>query len=152
MKKVSKKQIDSFFESKRFAIAGVSRDPKKFGRQVFTDLRKKGFDIVPINPALNEVDGETCYKAVDEIPADIDSLLILTPKTQTDIILRQAIRKGIKNIWVQQMSETADTLRIAEEYEKEIISGKCIYMFAEPVQSVHKFHRTLVKIFGRLPK
>lgn len=152
MNKVSKKQIDSFFESRRFAIAGVSRNPKKFGRQVFTDLRKKGFDIVPINPAMSELDGETCYKSVDEIPGDIDSLLILTPKTQTDLILRQAIRKGIKNIWVQQMSDTDDTLRIAEEYEKEIISGKCVYMFAEPVQSVHKFHRTLMKIFGRLPK
>lgn len=152
MNKVSKKQIDSFFTSRRFAIAGVSRDPKKFGRQVFTDLRKKGLDIVPINPAVSEIDGETCYKSVDDIPGDIDSLLILTPKAQTDIILRQAIRKGIKNIWVQQMSDTEDTLRIAEEYEREIISGKCIYMFAEPVQSVHKFHRTLMKIFGRLPK
>lgn len=152
MKKVSKEQIDSFFESKRFSIAGVSRNPKKFGHQVFRDLMKKGYDIIPVNPSTPVIDGIKCYKSVEEIPKDVDSLLILTPKNQTDIILRQAIQRGIKNIWVQQMSETQDTLRIAEEYEKEIISGKCVYMFAEPVASIHRFHRTLVKMFGGLPK
>ena len=152
MKKISKAQIDQFFENNSFAIAGVSRNPKKFGYQVFRDLRKKGFDIIPINPSATEIDGVNCYSTVEELPKNVDSLLILTPKSHTDAILRQAIQKGIKNIWVQQMSDTQETLRIAEEYNKEIIHGKCIFMFSEPVGSIHKFHRTVTKIFGGLPK
>ncbi|MBN1953225.1 MAG: CoA-binding protein [Bacteroidales bacterium] len=152
MKKIRREQIDSFFEKKRFSIAGVSRNPKKFGFQVFHDLRKKGFDILPVNPTAEEIDGVKCYKSVESLPSDVDSLLILTPKTQTDDILRQAIQKGIRNIWVQQMSNTEETLKIAEEYDKEIIHGKCVFMFAEPVGSIHKFHRSLVRIFGGLPK
>jgi uncharacterized protein len=149
--KVSKQLIDNFYSGKRIAIAGVSRNPKKFGYQVFNELVNKGFDILPINPKAETINNINCYPEVESLPADVESLLILTPKDQTDDILRKAINKGIKNIWVQQMSETSNTLKIAEEYQKEIIHHKCIFMFAEPVHSIHKFHRTLVKIFGGMP-
>jgi len=150
--KVTKKQIDEFLQGKKLAIAGVSRSEKKFGHQVFKELRAKGYSAIPINPNTDTIDGEPCFKHVTDLPSGVDSLLILTPKDQTDEILREAIRKGIKNIWVQQMSDTKETLKIAEEYQKEIIFGKCIFMFSEPVGSIHKFHRTLVKFFGGLPK
>ena len=150
--KVTKEQIQSFFQSDSIAIAGVSRNEKKFGRMVFDEMKKNGYNVIPINPSTNEIDGQTCYQEIDKLPESIDSLLIATPKDQTDKILRKAINKGIKNIWVQQHSNTDQTLEIAEEYDKEIIHKKCIFMFAEPVAGFHKFHRTLVKVFGQLPK
>jgi predicted CoA-binding protein len=150
--KVTKQQIESFLQGKQLAIAGVSRSEKKFGHKVFTELMAKGHKVIPVNPNAEKIDGEPCYKTIGDLPPGVDSLLILTPKDQTDNILREAIQKGIKNIWVQQMSETEESLRIAEEYDKEIIFGKCIFMFAEPVGSIHRFHRAIVKLFGGLPK
>lgn len=150
--KATKAQIEDFFAPKRFAIAGVSRNEKKFGHEIFKVLREKEFEVVPINPNTEEINGTKCYHSLEDIPNDINSLLIVTPKRQTDEILRTAIKKGINNIWVQQSSETNETLQIAEEYEKEIIYNKCVFMFAQPVAGFHKFHRTLVKIFGKLPK
>ncbi len=150
--KVRRQQIDDFFKEKKIAIAGVSRNPKKFGSEIFRMLNEKGYEVLPVNPNAEEIEGEKCYKDITSLPKDVDSLLIVTPKEQTDDLLRQGINKGIKNIWVQQMSNTQQTLKIAEEYEKEIIFGKCVFMFAEPAAGIHKFHRTLVKIFGGLPK
>lgn len=152
MNKVSREQIDKFFAGKQIAIAGVSRNPKKFGYTVFKELRSKGFNILPINPNADEIDGVNCYKDVENLPSGVESLVILTSKEQTDEILTQALKRGIKNIWVQQMSDTKDTLRIAEEYDQEIIFGKCIFMFSEPIEGFHKFHRALVKLFGGMPK
>lgn len=149
---VSRKHIDKFFEPKRLAVAGASRNPKKFGHGIFKELLNKGYEVLPVNPNTDEIDGIKCYRSVTEIPDDVKSLLIVTPKEQTDNVLREAIKKGIINIWVQQMSETEDTIKIAEEYQIDVIHKKCIYMFAEPTAGIHKFHRTIVKIFGRLPK
>ncbi|MBN2350605.1 MAG: CoA-binding protein [Bacteroidales bacterium] len=149
---VKKETIEKFLAPKKLAIAGVSRDPKKFGNQVFKELRDKGYEIFPINPNTEKIDGVNCYKNVSALPGHIKQLVILTPKSETDAILREAINHGIKNIWVQQMSETSETIKIAEEYQVELIHNKCIYMFAEPVTGFHKFHRTLLKLFGRLPK
>ncbi len=150
--KVTKDQIDSFLNGNKIAIAGVSRSPKKFGYQVYKELMDKNFPVLAINPNADTINGETCYKSVSELPADVDSILIVTPKHQTDAVLHKAIKKGIKNIWVQQMSDTEQTLNIAEEYQREIIFGKCVFMFAEPVKGFHKFHKTLIKLFGGLPK
>lgn len=150
--KVSKAQIQDFFENKSLAIAGVSRNEKKFGNVVFKELIKKDYQVLPINPNSDEIDGHKCYKSVQDLPSGVDNLLITTPKKQTDEVLKLAIQKGIKNIWVQQMSETEETVKIAQKYDKQIIHHKCIFMFAEPIAGLHKFHRTLNKIFGKLPK
>ncbi len=149
---VTKKDIEKFLEPKKLAIAGVSRNKRKFGYLVFRDLKASGYEVYPVNPNTDKINGDTCYKSVKDLPADIKSILILTPKKETDNVLREAINKGILNIWVQQMSETRNTLKIAEEYQKEIIHKKCIFMFAEPVRGVHKFHRIILKLFGMLPK
>ena len=149
--KVTKAQIEAFLEPKKLAIAGVSRNEKKFGFQIFKELLDKGYDVIPINPKAELINNVKVLPDIEALPPDVESLLIVTPKKQTDTILKKAISKGIKNIWVQQMSETNDTIKIAEEYQKEIIYNKCIYMFAEP-KGFHKFHKTIMKIFGKLPK
>jgi predicted CoA-binding protein len=149
---VTKKEIADFFEPKKLAVVGVSRDVKKFSHIVFKDLKARGYKVFPVNPFADKIDGDACYKRVHDLPGDIKSVLILTPKKETDSVLREVINKGIINIWVQQMSETEETIKIAEEYQKEIIHRKCIYMFAEPVTGVHKFHRAILRLFGRLPK
>jgi predicted CoA-binding protein len=150
--KVTKEMIEDFFRDRMIAIAGVSRNPKKFGYSVFKELVSKGYNIVPVNPNAESIDTIKCYPNIESLPLDVYSLLILTPKPETDEILKKAISKGIKNIWVQQMSETKETLKIAEEYQKKIIHNKCIFMFTEPVKGIHKFHRALVKVFGGIPK
>ena len=147
-----KQQIDAFLAGKTIALIGASRNKKKFGYLSFRSLLDKGYNVIPVNPNTDTIDDVKCYQKISELPPEVDSALIMTPKETTDEALRQAINKGIKNIWVQQMSDTNDTIKIAEEYQHEIITGKCIFMFAEPVSGIHKFHRILVKWFGGLPK
>lgn len=149
---VTRSQISDFFADKRIAIAGVSRNEKKFGNQIFKELTSKNYEVIPINPNTQSIDGVKCYNNINDLPSDINSLLIATSKNQTDDILESAIKKGIPNIWVQQSCESKNTLKIAEKHGKSIIYNKCLYMFTEPVGGIHKFHRTLVKIFGNYPK
>jgi uncharacterized protein len=149
---VTKAQIRNFLEPRKLAIAGVSRNPKKFGYAVFNELKQKGYTVYPVNPNTGEMGGDTCYATVSELPDDVKHLLIVTPRTDTDAVLHEAIQKGITHVWVQQMSETPDTVQIAEAGRVDVITRKCIFMFADPVKGVHKFHRTCMGLFGRLPK
>ena len=144
--------IQEFLVSKKMAIAGVSRDKKKFGYQVFSDLKEKGFEIYPINPKAETINGSKCYGSVSELPEGIENLLIITPKDQTEAIVSEGISKGIKNIWIQQMSESEESIELAKKNGINVISHYCIYMFADPVKGFHKFHRTLAKVFGKYPR
>jgi predicted CoA-binding protein len=144
-------QIQDFLTPKKMAIAGVSRDEKKFGYQIYHDLTEKGFEIFPINPNADNIKGSKCYRNVSELPDDVKHLLIITPKEQTEAIVSEGISKGIKNMWIQQMSETKESIALAEKNGINVITHYCIYMFTEPVKGFHRFHRGLTKLFGKYP-
>ena len=150
--KASKAAIESFLSSKKIAIAGVSRNSRKFGYTVFKELSQKGFDVYPINPNTNSLGGTPCFQSVSALPSDVKNLLIVTPKDQTNGLIREAVSTGISGIWIQQMSETPEAIQFAEENKVNLISKQCILMWIEPVKSIHKFHRNLKKLFGLLPK
>ena len=150
--KTDKKSIESFFETRHIAIAGVSRNPKKFGNVVYQELKTNGYTVYQVNPNVSELNGEVCYKSVSELPPEAASLLIATSKGQTLQVLKDAVTKGIRNIWIQQMSETKEAIEFARSSNITPIMKECIFMFAEPVKGFHKFHRNIKKFFGALPK
>ena len=132
-------------------MAGVSRNPKKFGYAAFKELKDKGLNIIPVNPFADEIYGTKVYPDIKTLPADVKGLIIMTKKEQTPGIIREAKEKGIRQIWVQQMADSKDAIRELENSDINYITKECILMYYKP-NSIHKFHRALKKIFGRYPK
>lgn len=150
--KATKKLIQTFLDSKKIAVAGVSRNEKKFGQAAFRELEKRGYDVYPVNPNAEDILGKKCYTSVSELPSEINSLLVITPKTQTLGVLKDAVSRGIKNIWIQQISENPETIEYIKANNLNPVIKQCILMHAEPVKGFHKFHRMIYRIFGVLPK
>lgn len=146
-------QIQGFLSKENsFALAGVSRNEQKFSTQVFMKLKESGFQVLPVNPNVDELLGEKSFRSVNDLPQTVSHLFIVTPKPETDKVLQEAIDKGIKNVWIQQMSQTEQSEKLAQENDINLINGECIFMFTEPVKGIHKFHRAIKKFFGALPK
>ena len=147
----SQKQIDQFLAIKPIAIAGVSRNPKKFGRVAYEELTRKGLVLIPINPNLDEINGTKCYPSVSVLPDEVNGLIILTKKDQTAAVVHEALSKGISNIWIQQHSETPEALALLKDKDLNVITKQCVLMHHKP-DSFHKFHRNLKRFFGGMPK
>ena len=145
------KQINDFLESQPIALVGASRNPKKFGYTAFKELKDKGMTIIPVNPKADEILGEKSYQNVKLLPPEVQSIIVLTKKDQTASVIRDAKEKGIKQIWIQQMAETREALDELKDSGINFITGECILMHYKP-HSIHKFHGTLKKFFGRFPK
>lgn len=148
---VSIRQIENFIASEPIAMVGASRNPKKFGFTAFRELKEKGMNIIPVNPHAEEIHGVKAYPDVKSLPSDVKGLLIMTQKSQTAGIVKEAKEKGIKQIWIQQMSESRDALKELEGTDINAVTGQCILMYFKP-HSIHKFHGKLKKFFGRYPK
>jgi uncharacterized protein len=145
------KQINDFIESQPIALVGVSRNPKKFGYTAFKELKEKGMNIVPVNPAADEILGVKSYSNVTMLPSDIQSIIIMTKKDKTASVVRDAKEKGIKQIWIQQMAESKEALAELSDSNINFITGECILMHYKP-HSIHKFHGNLKKFFRTFPK
>jgi len=83
--------VQSFLEPKKMAIAGVSRNPKKFGRVVYEHLKKRDYQLYGINPNCENLDGDPCYKSVADLPEKNLNLYVVTPKDQTKEVVQAAI-------------------------------------------------------------
>ncbi|HEX2968048.1 MAG TPA: CoA-binding protein [Bacteroidales bacterium] len=145
------KQINEFIESQPIAVVGVSRNPKKFGYAAYKELRDKGMKLVPVNPLTDEILGEKCYRSVTTLPAEIKGIIILTKKSQTASVVKEAKAKGIKQIWIQQMAESAEALQELKESDINFVTKECILMHYK-ANGMHKFHGRLKKFFGKFPK
>lgn len=143
----SRTTINLFLGSKTLAISGVSRNHQKFGNMVFRILKEKGYQLFPINPNADAIDGTTCYHSVKDIPSDITTLLIVNHKKDTAGVLKEAIEKGFRHIWIQRGSESDEALQLAQENNINLVSKACFLMYANP-KGFHKFHQTLAKLFG----
>jgi predicted CoA-binding protein len=147
----SLKQIEDFMAAEPVAMIGVSRNPKKFGQMAFKELKEKGLNVIPVNPATGEILGVKAYPNINALPPEVKSIIIMTKKDQTLGIVKDAKAKGIRNIWIQQMADSKEALKELEGSDINYITGECILMHYKP-HSIHKFHRAINKFFGKLPK
>jgi len=145
------KQINDFIDSQPIAMVGVSRNPKKFGYAAFKELKEKGMKIIPVNPEADQILGEKCFQDVGKLPAEVKSILIITKKEKTAALVREAKEKGIKQIWIQQSSDSKEALDELKGSDISYITGQCILMHYKP-HSIHKFHGSIKKFFGSFPK
>jgi len=148
---VTLKQIEEFLASEPIAMAGVSRNPKKFGFAAFKELKEKGMNIIPVNPYAEEIHGCKVYKDIKSLPDNVRGLIVMTGKDQTASVIRDARSRGIKQIWIQQMAESKEVLNELEGSDINYITRECILMHYKP-HSIHKFHAGLKKFFRRFPK
>jgi uncharacterized protein len=143
----SRTTINLFLGSKNLAISGVSRNPKKFGNILFKTLKEKGYQLFPVNPNADFIDDIKCYHSVKELPEEVTTLLIANHKRDTAAVLKTAIDKGFRHIWIQRGCESEEALQLAMENNINLVAKACFLMYANP-KGFHKFHQTLAKLFG----
>ena len=147
-----KQRIDEFVKAKNIAIVGVSSKKGKFGNAVYNELKQKGYNVFAVNSKLNEFGNEKCFNSITELKGKIEAIIIVVHGVETEKIVVEANNIGIKHIWMQQGSETAKAIEFCNKNGISVIHNECILMFAEPVNSIHGFHKWLWNIFGKLPK
>lgn len=145
------KQINNFLDAQPIAMVGVSRNPKKFGYAAFKELNEKGLKLIPVNPEADQIMGEKVYRNISMLPPEVKGIIILTKKSATASVVREAREKGIKNIWIQQMADTPEAINELTGTDINYITGECILMHYR-ANGVHKFHGMIKKFFGRFPK
>jgi uncharacterized protein len=148
---VTLNQINDFLGAETFGLVGVSRNPKKFGYSAFKELKDKGMNIVPVNPFADKIYESDVFHDVTSLPDTVKGLIIMTKKSETPGVIREAKLKGIKQIWIQQMADSEAAIKELDGSGINYVTGECILMHFKP-HSIHKFHAAIRKFFRLFPK
>ncbi len=141
--------IKEFISIKNIAVVGYSRNKNKFGNHAYKELKQKGFEVFAVHPTEHEIEGVKCYPSLDSIKNNVNGVFISVNAKEVPKILIEASSLGLKNIWLQQGAESQDAIKTADELGLKMVSGKCILMYAPPVNSIHRIHRAFAKLFGK---
>lgn len=147
----SKKSVEDFIAQKKIAVVGVSRKKTKFGNAIYKELKQKGYDVFPINPHITTFEGDACYPDLLSLPEKVDAVIINVPPAQTEKVVREAKQAGINKVWLQQGSQSETAVKFCEENGIDCVSNECILMFAQPSAFIHRAHKWIWGVLGKLP-
>ena len=144
--------IKSFLNQKNIAVIGVSSKNRGFGVSVYRHLKNNGYTVFGVNKNGGFSDSVKLYNSISMIDDKIDGVITVVPPSETEIVVQEANSLGIKNIWMQQGSESKNAIKFCDENGISLVHNECIMMFVEPVKSIHSFHRWLNKLVGKYPQ
>lgn len=148
--------IAAFLQGRRFAVAGVSRDPAQPANAIFRRLKASGYDVFPVNPKAAEVEGVVSYPDLAQVPGPIDGVMIATAPDISIAVVRQCADLGIRRVWfhrsIGEGSVSEAAVKECAARGIEAIVGGCPLMFCEPVDLGHKCMKWWFQRQGRVPR
>lgn len=149
-----KEAAEDFLAQKRIAMAGVSRTEKDAANIVYRKLRASDYEVFPVNPKADEVEGDPCYHDLKSIPGEVDAVVAATPPEATEGLVRDCAELGIRRIWIHRAfgagSVSQGAVDLGRERGMTVIDGACPMMFCRPVDFGHRCMRFFLG--RRLPK
>jgi predicted CoA-binding protein len=120
-------QIETFMASPAFAVIGASANRQKYGNKVLRCYQQNGWKVIPVNPNETDIEGIPCVATISDLPAEVESISMITPPAVTARLVPLAIEKGIKNIWMQPGAEHPDAVALCRQHGVNVIAdGSCL--------------------------
>jgi predicted CoA-binding protein len=119
-------QIRDILSLNKIAVVGMSKNSSKAAHYVPKYLLENGYDITPVNPTADEILGKKCYSSISEIDEDIDIVDVFRPSDQVLPIIKEAIKKKPKVIWLQQGIHNSEAEDLAKEAGIKVIFNRCM--------------------------
>lgn len=89
----------SFLQLKRFAFVGASRDPGDFSRAVFREFVRRGYDVVPVHPAAQEIEGRPAFARLADVTPPVEGAYLILPPAQAERAAQEALEAGVRQLW-----------------------------------------------------
>jgi len=85
------------------ALVGATNSETKYGNIIYKDLKKKGYQVFPVNPRATTVDGDKAYHTLTELHSEhpIGLVVYVIPPKFTLESLEQNKGLGLDKVWIQ---------------------------------------------------
>ena len=91
---------------KTVAVIGASPERFKFGNKALRAFLEAGYNVIPINPYHEEVEGLKSYATVLDYPGAIDMATVYVPPDIGEQLLEGIAKKGIGEVWFNPGAES----------------------------------------------
>jgi len=127
------KKLKRLFYPKTIAVIGASDNPEKVGGILMNKLENFKGKVIPINPKHLSIKQKKAYPSVLEYKERINLAIIVTPSNTINLILKECVKKKIKNIIiitagfseVGNKKQEEEIISTAKKYKLNILGPNC---------------------------
>lgn len=102
-------------ERKRVAIVGASPDRGKYGNKSVRAHRDQGWEVYPVHPSAEEIEGLRAYSSLEAIPVKLDRISLYVPPAVGIELLPQIAAAGAEELFVNPGAESEALIAAAED-------------------------------------
>ena len=111
---------------KNIAVVGLSPDESKPSNEVAKFLIERGFNVFPVYPKFDEILGRKVYRNLTQIEGDIDIAVMFRKGEFASELVKDAVKKGVKTLWLQLGITNDEAGAVARENGINFVQDKCI--------------------------
>ena len=90
-------EIDDFFNPQSVALVGASADYRKLGNSILSNLLASEVEVYPVTRSREKVLGITAYPNLEEIPEDVDLVIIAVAAKYCPQLMHEVKAAGARN-------------------------------------------------------
>jgi hypothetical protein len=104
------------------AILGASRDRRKFGNKSVRAHLQQGYEVFPVNPHADTIEGLKAYPDLASVPAkNLDRISVYLPPEVVLNLLDEIQTRGAKEVWFNPGSDSPEVVARAEQLGLDLI-------------------------------
>lgn len=118
---------EAMLEKKVWAVVGVNQNPEKFGNMIYKRLKNNGYEVYPVNPVYETIDGDICYKNLSSIPKIPEVINMVVAPEMGKPYIEEAAKLGIKYVWFQPGTFDKELFVLVKEFGMEALQA-CVLL------------------------
>src|SRR4030095_4399167 len=113
-------------ECRTIAVVGLSANWYRPGNFAAKYMQDKGYRVIPVNPAYQEVLGQRCFPNLAAIGEPVDMVDCFRKPARIPPIAREAVAIRAKVLWMQLGIRNDEAARIALDGGLDVVMGRCV--------------------------
>jgi uncharacterized protein len=113
-------------KAKRIAVVGLSDNPERTSYQVSAAMQKAGYDIIPVNPTVDQVLGVKAVASLKDIEGHVDIVNVFRRSEQLFDVAEEFDEIDADVYWAQLGLENDEAYEFLKNKGYTVIMNRCI--------------------------
>jgi predicted CoA-binding protein len=117
---------DILKKAKRIAVVGLSNNPERTSYLVSKVMQDAGYEIIPVNPVIDEVLGVKAVKSLKDIEGHIDIVNVFRRSEQLLDVAKEFLEIDADVFWAQLGLINEEAYNLLKEKGYTVVMDRCI--------------------------
>ncbi|TXC91770.1 CoA-binding protein [Metabacillus litoralis] len=113
-------------QSKTIAVVGLSDNPDRTSYMVSKAMQDAGYEIIPVNPTVDEVLGQKAVSSLRDIKTHVDIVNVFRRSEHLLSVAEEFLEIDADIYWAQLGLENEDAYNLLKKANKTVVMNRCI--------------------------